>query len=62
MNKLREIRRAKDMTQEQLARMVGSDKSYISELERGNLRNPSLGKARLIAHYLNSTVDEVFPK
>ena len=62
MNKLREIRRAKDMTQEQLAIKIGSGKSYICELERGILRNPSLGKARLIAYYLDSTLDEVFPK
>lgn len=62
MNKIREIRRGLDMTQQQLADFIGSDRGYISKLEKGELRNPSLGRARLIAMILNSSLDEVFPK
>ena len=62
MNNLRKIRRAEDITQEQLAKATGSTKSYICDLEREMIRNPSLGKARLIAMALNSTLDKVFPE
>lgn len=62
MNNLRKVRRNMDMTQEQLGKAIGSPKSYICDLEKGNVRNPSLGKARLIAMALNSTLEEVFPQ
>lgn len=62
MNNLRKIRRDRDITQEGLAELIQASKSYICDLERGMVRNPSLGKARLIALHLNSTLDEVFPK
>lgn len=61
MNNIRKIRRSLDMTQEQLGKAIGSPKSYVCDLEKGNIRNPSLGKARLIAKALKSTIDEVFP-
>lgn len=50
------------MTQQQLADLIGSGKGYICELESGLIRNPSLGKARLISINLNSQLDEVFPQ
>lgn len=62
MNNLRKIRRAKDITQERLAELISSSKSYVCDLENGFIRNPSLGKARLIAIQLDSTLDEIFPK
>lgn len=61
-NRLREVRRAKDLTLQQLADLIGSSKSYIFDLEKGYIRNPSLGNARLIALALNSDVDEIFPQ
>ena len=61
-NRVREVRRAKDLTLQELGDLTGSSKSYIHELESGTIRNPSLGKARLIAIRLKSTVDYLFPK
>lgn len=61
-NNVRKIRRSLDMTQQQLADLIGSGKGYICELESGLIRNPSLGKARLISINLNSQLDEVFPQ
>lgn len=62
MNRVREIRRALDITQQELADSIKSTRSYISALEGGTLRNPSLGKARIIAMALKTTVDELFPE
>jgi len=61
-NNLRKIRRSEDLTLQALADAIGTSKSYIHNLESGNIRNPSLGRARLIALTLNSTLDEVFPQ
>jgi transcriptional regulator with XRE-family HTH domain len=61
-NNVRKIRRAQDFTLQSLADMTGTSKSYIHDLETGKVRSPSLGRARLIAMNLNSTVDEVFPQ
>ena len=61
LNNVRKIRRALDITQEQLAEMLSSTRSYVSWLEKDALSNPSLARARSISKALNSTVDEVFP-
>ena len=61
-NNLRWVRRDRDITQERLAELIQTNKSYICELERGNIKSPSLARARLIALQLNSSVDEIFPE
>lgn len=62
MNNLRSIRQEKKLSQEDLANLIGSGKSYISDLETGAIREPSLGKARLIAMALRVDVEHVFPR
>lgn len=62
MNNIKVTRKEKGMTQEALAKMIGTGKSYISDLENGVIREPSLGKARLIAMALRVDVEHVFPK
>ena len=61
LNRVREIRRKLDITQQELADKLKSTRSYISWLESGQNNNPSLARARTIAKALNSTVDKVFP-
>jgi len=62
MNNLKKIRKEKGMTQKSLAEMIGTGKSYISELENGVIREPSLGKSRLIAMALRVDIEHVFPQ
>ncbi len=61
-NNLRKLRKSKQMSQQFLADKTGSSKSYISKLEAGEVRNPSLGKSRLIAMALRCDVESIFPK
>lgn len=61
MNNLKKIRESKHIKQSQLARMMNVDRAYIHNLESGKNRNPSLGRARLIAYYLGVDVNEIFP-
>ena len=61
-NRVKEFRRSNDLTLQQLANITYSGKGYIHDLENGNIRNPSLGKARLIAMALNSDIDTIFPR
>lgn len=49
------------MTQVQLAEASGVKQSTISELERGDIKNPSLGSARRLARALRMPVDRLFP-
>ena len=59
MNKLKEIRTKKKISQEMLACNVGVTVRYIAFLESGN-RKPSIDVAFKIAKVLNSTVDDIF--
>lgn len=59
MNKLKEIRTKKKISQEMLACKVGVTVRYIAFLESGN-RKPSIDVAFKIAKVLNSTVDDIF--
>lgn len=55
---IRAIRRKKGMTQEDLAFAAEMDRTYISDLERGN-RNPSFLGLRKIANGLGVTLAEL---
>ncbi len=57
--RIRELRARYDLTQEDLARMVGVRRETIVHLERGRY-NPSLRLAHLIARALHSGIEEVF--
>jgi len=57
--KIKELRARHDLTQEELARMVGVRRETIIYLEKGKY-NPSLRLAHDIAKALGATIDEVF--
>jgi len=48
---LKELRRSKNLTQEQLAKMAGISRTMITEIENGNA-NPSVEVAKKIAAVL----------
>ena len=53
---IRAVRKARGLTQEQLAELCEFDPTYVSLLERGQ-RNPPYLTLCLLADKLNSTVD-----
>lgn len=55
---IRRLRRALDLTQEQLGKKVGVGKSTICEIEKDR-KNPSLYVAIRIAATLKTTVNEL---
>ena len=57
--RLRRIRRSKDLTQEQLADMVGVSTEFISNIERG-INAPSFDTLERIAAILNVPVNLLF--
>lgn len=57
--KIRSIRRAKKMTQEDLAYESKTDYSYLNEIEAGK-RNPSVERLNAIAKALNIPVKDLF--
>lgn len=59
INHIKELRKAKGLTQTQLADLVGISKNAISEFERCNYF-PALDTAFLISKILDSDVNEVF--
>ena len=58
-NRIEEIRKAKNIRQEDFARSMGVSRQTISSLETGRY-NPSIQLAYKIARYFNLTIEEVF--
>lgn len=58
-NRIRELRREKKWTQEQLAVAVGVSRQSIVAIETGKY-NPSLDLAFKIARQFNEPIEEVF--
>lgn len=58
-NRLEEIRKARGITQEDLALALEVSRQTISSLEKGRY-NPSILLAFKIAHFFNLTIEEVF--
>lgn len=56
-DKIRELRKEKGLTLEQLATLAGSSKSYIWELENKNPPRPSAEKLAKIAEQLGTTIE-----
>jgi transcriptional regulator with XRE-family HTH domain len=56
-DKIRELRKAKDLTLEQLAEQTDSSKGYIWELENRDTRKPSAEKLMKIAEVLGVTTE-----
>ena len=57
--KLKEARAAKDLSQEQLAQLVGVTRQTIGMIEAGNY-NPTLNLCIAICKALDRTLDELF--
>ena len=55
---LRQQRLAKKWSQEELAERVGSDRTYISDIERG-LRNPSIKMVARLAYTLHAKIGDL---
>ena len=58
-NRLEEIRKARGLRQEELARALSVSRQTISSLEKGRY-NPSILLAFKIARYFGLTIEEIF--
>ena len=58
-NKLRQLRRSYDITQEELALSIGTTRQTIIDIEKQK-RNPSLDLALKISDYFDVNVNEIF--
>lgn len=58
-NRLEEIRKARGLRQEELARALSVSRQTISSLEKGRY-NPSTLLAFKIARYFGLTIEEIF--
>ncbi|MFA0061777.1 helix-turn-helix domain-containing protein [Vibrio cyclitrophicus] len=58
--KLREVRKAKGISQDKLALLAEVDRSYVGRIERGEV-NITLEKAYELAEALNCNVTELLP-
>jgi putative transcriptional regulator len=58
-NDLRELRRAKGLSQETLGRVLGVSRQTINSIEQGRY-DPSLPLALRITRYFGTTIEEVF--
>jgi|ERR1700690_3532982 transcriptional regulator with XRE-family HTH domain len=59
-NKIRGLRKLKDLTQEQLGEKSGLSYKFIGEIERGEV-NPSLDSLKAIASALGVNARDLFP-
>ena len=58
-NRIEEIRNAKGIRQDELAKLMGVSRQTISSLENGRY-NPSIMLAYNISRYFGMTIEEVF--
>jgi putative transcriptional regulator len=58
-NRLKELRAAHSLNQQELGALVGASRQTISLIERGDY-NPSITLALRIAKVFNKSVEEVF--
>ena len=58
-NRIEEIRNARGIRQDELAKLMGVSRQTISSLENGRY-NPSILLAHNIAKYFEMTIEEVF--
>ena len=58
-NRLKEIRKQRGLTQEELAERVGVTRQSIISIEKGRY-TPSVGLSLKIAHALKTTVETLF--
>jgi len=60
VNKLKEIRKEKGMTLEELSEECGVSAGYLCHLENGSRAHPSIEVMEKIAKALNKTIFEIF--
>ncbi|MFR5859666.1 MAG: helix-turn-helix transcriptional regulator [Clostridia bacterium] len=58
-NRIEEIRKARGVNQEELAKALGVSRQTISSLENGRY-NPSIELAYKLSKYFGMTIEEVF--
>ncbi|MEY9974036.1 putative transcriptional regulator [Lysinibacillus sp. RC46] len=58
-NRIRELRKSKKITQEELSKQVGVSRQSIIAIETGKF-NPSIELAYNISKVFNCTIEEVF--
>lgn len=58
--KIKEMREARDMTQEELSNKSGVSRGTISALENGTARTTTTKTLVSIAKALNATIDQIF--
>ena len=58
-NRIEEIRKARGVNQEELAKALGVSRQTISSLENGRY-NPSIELAYKLSKYFGLTIEEVF--
>ena len=58
-NRIEEIRKARDVNQEELAKALGVSRQTISSLENGRY-HPSIELAYKLSKYFGMTIEEVF--
>jgi putative transcriptional regulator len=58
-NRIEELRNAKGVRQEELAKALGVSRQTISSLENGRY-NPSIGLAHKVAVFFGLTIEDVF--
>jgi transcriptional regulator with XRE-family HTH domain len=56
---LKEMRRALNITQQEMADYVGVTQSYICALENGQRKNPSIGVIERVAQKLGVGVEKI---
>lgn len=56
--RLKDIREARNMSQDDIAKQIGVSQQFISRVERGN-KSISLDLATEIADFLNVSLDEI---
>lgn len=57
--KLRELRKAKNLSQEALSKEAGLDRTYVGKIERGE-KSPSLHTIEKLANILDVEISELF--
>ncbi len=58
--RLRQIRKSRNVNQRDLAKTVGIDFTYISKIEAGSMKPPSAQVIHLLAQALETNEDELF--
>lgn len=59
-NRMKEIRREKGITLTAIASATGISIGYLSHLEKGTRKNPSIKMMDKISKYLDKSVSDVF--